>query len=180
MPITAKLDELGLPAWIALMMLGFMVWWPLGLGILAFIIGSGRMGCGRHSVERWENKMARMQDKIERMRGRGGQSGSVSAAGADSRRRAAIGPSTNIAPRRCAGWKTSSANSGNSSTACASPRTRPSSTSSWPSAATGTAHRRSPRRADRVRSRSLNDCARPPPDQAVAVCISAAYSQRPR
>ena len=22
------------------------------------------MGCGRHSVERWENKMARMQDKM--------------------------------------------------------------------------------------------------------------------
>src|SRR4051812_44931528 len=70
MPITAKLDELGLPAWIALMVLGFMVWWPVGLVLLAFIIGSGRMGCGRHSVERWENKMSRMQDKLERMRGR--------------------------------------------------------------------------------------------------------------
>ena len=70
MPIPAKLDELGLPAWIALTVLGFMVWWPLGLGTLAFVIGSGRMGCGRHSVERWENKMARMQDKMERMRGR--------------------------------------------------------------------------------------------------------------
>jgi hypothetical protein len=75
MPITAKLDDLGLPAWIGLMVLGFMVWWPLGLGLLAFIIGSGRMGCGRHGVERWENKMSRMQDKIERMRGRAGQSG---------------------------------------------------------------------------------------------------------
>ena len=68
MPITAKLDELGLPAWIALIVLGFMVWWPLGLGTLAFVIGSGRMGCGRHSVERWENKMARMQDKIDEFR----------------------------------------------------------------------------------------------------------------
>ena len=72
MPITAKLDDLGLPAWIGLMVLGFVVWWPLGLGLLAFIIGSGRMGCGRHSVERWENKMSRMQDKMERMRGRAG------------------------------------------------------------------------------------------------------------
>jgi hypothetical protein len=70
MPITAKLDELGLPAWIGLMILGFMVWWPVGFALLAFIIGSGRMGCGRHSVERWENKMSRMQDKLERMRGR--------------------------------------------------------------------------------------------------------------
>jgi hypothetical protein len=72
MPITAKLDELGLPAWIGLMILGFMVWWPVGFALLAFIIGSGRMGCGRHSVERWENKMSRMQDKFERMRGRAG------------------------------------------------------------------------------------------------------------
>ena len=31
MPITAKLDEFGKPAWIALIVLGFMVWWPLGL-----------------------------------------------------------------------------------------------------------------------------------------------------
>jgi hypothetical protein len=72
MPITAKLDELGLPAWIGLMILGFMVWWPVGFALLAFIIGSGRMGCGRHSVERWENKMSRMQDKLERVRARAG------------------------------------------------------------------------------------------------------------
>ncbi len=75
MPITAKLDDLGLPAWIGLMVLGFVVWWPLGLGLLAFIIGSGRMGCGRHSVDRWENKMSRMQDKLERMRGRARHTG---------------------------------------------------------------------------------------------------------
>ena len=31
MPIVAKLDELGKPAWIALMILGFFIWWPLGL-----------------------------------------------------------------------------------------------------------------------------------------------------
>src|SRR5262249_25467684 len=43
MPIVAKLDELGKPAWIALMILGFFIWWPLGLATLAFIMGSGRM-----------------------------------------------------------------------------------------------------------------------------------------
>jgi Protein of unknown function (DUF2852) len=42
MPIVAKLDELGKPAWIALMILGFFIWWPLGLATLAFIIGRGR------------------------------------------------------------------------------------------------------------------------------------------
>jgi len=48
MAIAAKLDEYGKPAWIALVILGFMVWWPVGLATLAFAIGSGRMGCGRH------------------------------------------------------------------------------------------------------------------------------------
>ena len=47
MPIVAKLDELGKPAWIALTILGFVVWWPVGLATLAFIIGSGRMSCWR-------------------------------------------------------------------------------------------------------------------------------------
>jgi len=54
MPIVAKLDELGKPAWVALAILGFMVWWPVGLATLAFIIGSGRMSCWKGgSVSRW-------------------------------------------------------------------------------------------------------------------------------
>jgi len=69
MPIAAKLDEFGKPAWIALMILGFVAWWPLGLVILAFIIGSGRMGCwNHHGMSRWQNKMQRMQDKMDRVR----------------------------------------------------------------------------------------------------------------
>jgi hypothetical protein len=53
-----KLDELGKPAWIALLILGFIIWWPLGLAILAYIFWSGRMGCrgayanGRHGMWR--------------------------------------------------------------------------------------------------------------------------------
>ena len=69
MPITAQLDAYGKPAWIALIVLGFMVWWPLGLGALAFTIGSGRMGCGQHH---WQNKMERMQNKMDWMRSRMG------------------------------------------------------------------------------------------------------------
>jgi len=68
MPIVAKLDELGRPAWIALMILGFCLWWPLGLATLAFIIGSGRMSCWNHHG--WQRKMERMQEKMDRMRGR--------------------------------------------------------------------------------------------------------------
>jgi Protein of unknown function (DUF2852) len=69
MPIAAKLDEFGKPAWILLMILGFVWWWPLGLAILAFTIGSGRMGCWNHNgTSRWQSKMDRMQDKMDRMR----------------------------------------------------------------------------------------------------------------
>ena len=69
MPITAKLDEFGKPAWIALIILGFMAWWPLGLVVLAFTIWSGRMGCGYHGgYDRWQHKMERMQRKMDWMR----------------------------------------------------------------------------------------------------------------
>jgi hypothetical protein len=71
MPITAKLDELGRPAWIAAMVLGFVIWWPVGLATLAFLIWSGRMGCGHH-YGHWENKMERMQRKMDWMRSRMG------------------------------------------------------------------------------------------------------------
>jgi hypothetical protein len=54
MPLVAKLDELGKPAWIVLMILGFIYWWPIGLATLAFLIGSGRMGALHGcNVSRW-------------------------------------------------------------------------------------------------------------------------------
>ena len=46
MHLVATLDEYGKPAWITAMILGFIVWWPIGLGVLAYLIWSGRMGCG--------------------------------------------------------------------------------------------------------------------------------------
>ncbi len=48
MAIAAKLDDIGKPAWIALMVLGFVWWWPVGLATLFFMIGSGRMGRWKH------------------------------------------------------------------------------------------------------------------------------------
>jgi len=60
MPIVAKLDELGRGAWIALMILGFVFWWPVGLAILAFSLWSGRMGCwNRQGMARWQGRMER-------------------------------------------------------------------------------------------------------------------------
>jgi hypothetical protein len=58
------------PGWIVLMVLGFIFWWPVGLAILGFIFWSKAMGC--HGGERWERKMARMEDKMTRMRERFG------------------------------------------------------------------------------------------------------------
>jgi hypothetical protein len=67
----AKIDEWGRPAWIALMVLAFIVFWPLGLAILAFMIWSGRMGCGyHHGSPRWQHKMERMQEKMDHLRRR--------------------------------------------------------------------------------------------------------------
>jgi hypothetical protein len=68
--IATKLDDIGTPAWIAVMVLGFIIWWPLGLATLAFILWSGRMGMGCRGSHRWEHKMQRMQDKMERMKSR--------------------------------------------------------------------------------------------------------------
>jgi hypothetical protein len=54
MGFAAKLDEFGKPAWIALVVLAFLAWWPLGLATLAFAIGSGRMACSKFErAGRW-------------------------------------------------------------------------------------------------------------------------------
>ncbi|MEP9354033.1 DUF2852 domain-containing protein [Xanthobacter sp. KR7-65] len=58
MELAHKLDSYGKPAWIALTVLGFMAWWPLGLAILAFSIGSGRFACGKRGFSRWQEQGA--------------------------------------------------------------------------------------------------------------------------
>jgi hypothetical protein len=62
MPLVAKLDDLGKPAWIALIILGFVYWWPVGLATLAFLIGSGRMSSWKKgSLSRWSGGMDQMR-----------------------------------------------------------------------------------------------------------------------
>ena len=56
------------PAWIALLVLGFIVWWPIGLAILAYTIWSRNMGC--QGGDRWQRKMQRMEEKMGRLRER--------------------------------------------------------------------------------------------------------------
>jgi hypothetical protein len=87
---TAQFDKWGRPEWagrpsdnfdsrgfgwhpgrIIVTIAAFIIWWPLGLAILAYSLWSRNMGCwsnDRHG--RWADKMDRMQFKMERMRDR--------------------------------------------------------------------------------------------------------------
>ena len=70
MTIAAHLDNIGKPAWIGLMIVSFVLWWPLGLVVLGYLVGSGRMSCWAHGGgERWQRRMERMQERMERMQG---------------------------------------------------------------------------------------------------------------
>ena len=57
MTIAAKLDDFGTPAWIALTVVSFLIWWPVGLVALGYLVGSGRVarwtGCG---ARRWQQQ----------------------------------------------------------------------------------------------------------------------------
>jgi hypothetical protein len=66
--VVATLDDYGRPAWIVVMVLGFILFWPIGLAILAYLLWSGRMGCGRHGeMSRWQRRMSdRWDRKMER------------------------------------------------------------------------------------------------------------------
>lgn len=61
MPTAAMLDDIPKGAWIALMVLGFIVFWPIGLAILFYMFWSGKMhgwknrrghACGSSSYRR--------------------------------------------------------------------------------------------------------------------------------
>ena len=66
--VVATLDDYGRPAWIAVMVLGFILFWPVGLAILAYLLWSGRMGCGRQGdMSRWQQRMSGKWDRnVER------------------------------------------------------------------------------------------------------------------
>src|SRR5712672_721605 len=52
------LDSPWHPGWIAVTVLGFIIWWPIGLALLFFTLGSRKMGCWSYQ-DRWANKMER-------------------------------------------------------------------------------------------------------------------------
>lgn len=66
--VVQTLDDFGRPAWLAAMILGFIVFWPAGAAILAYMLWSGRMNCGWHGGRghgRWESRFA---ERFERAR----------------------------------------------------------------------------------------------------------------
>ena len=73
--VVTTLDDYGRPAWIGVMVLGFILFWPVGLAILAYMIWSGRMGCGRygdmsrwqqHMADRWDRRRERFEARMDR------------------------------------------------------------------------------------------------------------------
>jgi Protein of unknown function (DUF2852) len=89
--VVARIDDFGRPAWIALMVLGFIVFWPIGLAILAYIIWSGRMGCSARygdmqqwrdrAADRWERKRERWERKMQRWSAHGSGFGGFAPSG---------------------------------------------------------------------------------------------------
>ncbi len=72
MPFVDKMDEYGKGAWIALIVLGFYVFWPIGLTALAFVVFSGRGRSWRmQSRGHWHNTGARGFGRGRRMGGSG-------------------------------------------------------------------------------------------------------------
>ena len=55
--LVSKIDEFGKVGWVGLTVLGFWLAWPVGLMMVAFLVGSGRIGSGRYAVGRgqWLN-----------------------------------------------------------------------------------------------------------------------------
>lgn len=43
MGLISKIDDIGRPAWIALTVLSFILFWPIGIALLVYLKWSGRM-----------------------------------------------------------------------------------------------------------------------------------------
>ncbi len=55
MPLSAFLSDIPKPFLLVAMVLGFVWFWPVGLAVLFFLIGSGRIGRGHCGPGRWYN-----------------------------------------------------------------------------------------------------------------------------
>lgn len=69
----ARLDEWGTGAWVAAMIAGFVLFWPAGLAILAYMVWSGRMGWMHQRLpkelrEEWQARHQAMHEEIRARR----------------------------------------------------------------------------------------------------------------
>jgi len=60
-----RLEGLPTPMWIALVVLGFVLWWPLGFAVLACMMWSGTMRCCDFGFGRWNDRA----DNVRKPRG---------------------------------------------------------------------------------------------------------------
>jgi hypothetical protein len=76
MTLVDRIDDFGRGGWIAITVASFLICWPVGLVVLGFLYGSGRMGCWHHNYggqwdarwgDRWQRKVDRMQRGFDRM-----------------------------------------------------------------------------------------------------------------
>lgn len=58
-----RIDSMGRPAWIALMVVSFIIFWPAGLAVLTFLLWSGRMNCGKRGFGRWQERWQRRREE---------------------------------------------------------------------------------------------------------------------
>ncbi len=76
-----RLDDLPKPAWIALLVVSFIVFWPIGLALLIYLKWSGRMFCSSRRHGHWygsDGREAREQWRAWKHRNRwGAGSGNV-------------------------------------------------------------------------------------------------------
>jgi hypothetical protein len=67
MVCAARSYGLSTPLWLCAAVLGFALWWPVGLAILLSFLWSRKMGCGHH-MWRWRERAEEMHDMARRWR----------------------------------------------------------------------------------------------------------------
>jgi Protein of unknown function (DUF2852) len=73
MGLTEKLEQFSRPALMGLTVVAFALCWPVGLGMLVFLIGSRRMGCWNHGHRgQWYGRHAERAERRANERGHGG------------------------------------------------------------------------------------------------------------
>ncbi|MGV8996079.1 MAG: DUF2852 domain-containing protein [Parvibaculaceae bacterium] len=69
MPTAAMLDDMPKGAWIALMVVGFVLFWPVGLGVLAYLIWSGKMHAWKRDRSEWRSGCGSSRNSSRRSTG---------------------------------------------------------------------------------------------------------------